>query len=276
MDFHQLLAKMQQLDQPVGETAVPECGEPMGMTPPMGMPPKADTPPPSMSVNLNAQGMDNIEQLLKLVTKVNPDMEKPAMPPMAAAPAIEIEPMDKPAGGLPSLGNLDSGPLKMLPDLDSEEPAGDIAPPAMMDKPDDGDDGVSRAQGDLDHDGDHDMDDHDMEKVEPEEEKEDEGYDKRDAYERDFDASQTGFGPREREDDEGEDESFANSVSGSEPDTMNVDAAVHDGNDLNKPKTMTKHSYRQGDNPMAMEGNDLRASIRAELLQRLAEAKGAK
>jgi hypothetical protein len=39
---------------------------------------------------------------------------------------------------------------------------------------------------------------------------------------------------------------------------------------------MFKHSYKQGDNPMAMEGTELRAAIRAELLQRLAEAKGAK
>jgi hypothetical protein len=48
MDFQQLLAKMVQLDQPVGETAVPECGDPMGMTPPMGgNMGKQDTPPPS-------------------------------------------------------------------------------------------------------------------------------------------------------------------------------------------------------------------------------------
>ena len=238
MDFQQLLAKMSQLDQPVGETVVPECGEmpPAPMSSDMGKP---DTPPPSMSVNLNAQGMDNIEELLKLVTKVNPDMEKPAMP-MGDAPHIEIEPMEKPGGEMPKLGglgNLDSGPLKMLPDLDA-----------------DNDDKVG---GENDH-------------------EEDEATDNRDAYQRDFDASQTGFGPREREDDEGEDESFGNSLGDSEPETKELDAAIPNGNDLNKEKTMHKHSYRQGDNPMAMEGAELRNWIKAELQQRLAEAKGAK
>ena len=268
MDFNQLLAKMNELSKPApASTAVTEqpvvaqeCGE---MPPaPMGGMGHQDTPPPSMSVNLNAQGMDNIEELLKLVTKVNPDAA-PAAAPMGGAPHIEIEPMDKPAG-LGNLGNLDSGPLKMLPDLDADNddmPGGEL----------DGADDVSKAQGDLDNDGDHDMDDHDMEKKDK-----DEGYDKRDAYERDFDASQTGFGPREREDDEGEDESFGNSVNGSEPETGGIDSVIHGGNDLNKPKQMTKHSYRQGDNPLAMEGEELRAWIKNELTQRLAEAKGAK
>jgi hypothetical protein len=47
---------------------------------------------------------------------------------------------------------------------------------------------------------------------------------------------------------------------------------------MNKPKAMVKHSYKQGDNPMAMpeSKDELRAAIRAELLQRLSEAKGAK
>ena len=33
---------------------------------------------------------------------------------------------------------------------------------------------------------------------------------------------------------------------------------------------------QDGDNPMAIEGTDLRSQIRAELMRRLAEAKGAK
>jgi hypothetical protein len=57
----------------------------------------------------------------------------------------------------------------MLPDLDKEpsnEPDIEIdkSGPDIMNKPDDGDDGVSKDQGDQDNDGDHDMDDHDMEK----------------------------------------------------------------------------------------------------------------
>lgn len=241
---------MRELDQPVGEAQTTECGEPMGMTPPMGMPPKQDTPPPSMSVNLNAQGMDNIEQLLKLVTKVNPDMEKPALPPlptMGAEPSImSIKP--------PSLGNLDSGPLKMLPDLDADNDDKIGGEKDMMPEP-------------IDRDGKEDgEEDNDDEK---------EATDNRDAYQRDFDSSQTGFGPREREDDEGEDESFGNSVNNSEPVNKGnpFDAT---GDDLNKPKK-TFPKVAGGDNPMQkMESGDLRAQIRAELLQRLAEAKGEK
>lgn len=250
MDFHQLLAKMQELDKPaapVVSAPVEECGEPMGM-PPAPMSAEKDVPPPSMSVNLNAQGLDNIEQLMKLVTKVNPDMEKPAMPPMGAAPAIEIEPMDMPSITGPgpkigSLGNLDAGPLKMLPDLDADDDAGHPEPDAdNFGGPSDGDadnmpggmDGVSKAQGDLDNDGDHDMDDHDMEK--------DKG-----------------------DDDEKKDEEFAN-----EPDEeyKSVDYMNNQlAGGMNKPK-QTYGRVSPGDNPMAF-----RESIKQELLSRLAEAK---
>jgi hypothetical protein len=223
MDFNSLMARMRELDQPATEA----CGDsmPPGMsTPGMGDMGKPNTPPPSMSVNLNAQGMSDIESLMKLMTKVNPDMiNQPSdgMPPM---PAMSISPTDKPMGGLP--------PLKMLPDFDA---GNDDMPGGEMDSDD-----VSKAHGDLDNDGDHDMDDHDMEKKEKE-------------------------------------EAFGNSAPGDEgPEEFDIDAAIPNGNDLHREKKMFKHSYRQGDNPMAMEGNDLRAAIRAELLQRLAEAKGAK
>jgi hypothetical protein len=240
MNFQELLAKMQELDRPATEA----CGDspmPMSMPP---MPDKPDTPPPSMSLNLNAQGMDNIEELMKLMTKVNPDMiNQPS--PMSS---ISIEPMDKPMGGLP--------PLKMLPDMDAElhsEPDADnMGGPSDMDADnmppmgdldrDDGDD-VSKAMGDIDSDGDHDMDDHDAEKKE-------------------------------------KDEAFGNSMNGSEPEYAGIDAAIPDGNDLNKPKKSFSGKPYRGDNPMAAGAYEskeqLRASIREELLQRLAEAKGAK
>ena len=232
---------MQELDRPATEA----CGDsPMPPSMPISMPDKPDAPPPSMSVNLNAQGMDNIEELMKLMTKVNPDMiNQPA--PMSS---ISIEPMDKPMGGLP--------PLKMLPDMDSEphdEPDADnMGGPSDMDadnKPplgdldrDDGDD-VTKDMGDIDNDGDHDMDDHDAEK-------------------------------------KNKDEAFGNSLNGSEPEYAGVDAAIPDGNDLNKPKKSFSGKPYRGDNPMAAGAYEskeqLRASIREELLQRLAEAKGAK
>jgi hypothetical protein len=216
----------------------------MPMSMPMGMPEKPDAPPPSMSVNLNAQGMDNIEELMKLMTKVNPDMINQPAP----ISSISIEPMDKPMGGLP--------PLKMLPDMDSEphdEPDADnMGGPSDMDADnmppmgdldrDDGDD-VSKAMGDIDSDGDHDMDDHDAEKKE-------------------------------------KDEAFGNSLNGSEPEYAGIDAAMPDGDDLNKPKKSFSGKPYRGDNPMAAGAYEskeqLRASIREELLQRLAEAKGAK
>ena len=226
MNFQELLAKMQELDRPATEA----CGDsPMPMSMPMGMPEKPDTPPPTMSINLNAQGLDNIEELMKLVKSVNPDMDKPESP----ISAISIEPMDKPMGGLP--------PLKMLPDMDSEPDTDNMPPMGDLDR-DDGDD-VSKAMGDIDSDGDHDMDDHDAEKKE-------------------------------------KDEAFGNSLNGSEPEYAGIDAAIPDGNDLNKPKKSFSGKPYRGDNPMAAGAYEskeqLRASIREELLQRLAEAKGAK
>jgi hypothetical protein len=225
MDFQQLLAKMVELDQPTTETAVPtaaveECGEPMSMTPPMA----DQTPPPahpSMSVNLNAQGMDNIESLMKLMTKVNPDMinqPQGGMPPM---PSL--------TGPGPSIASIkpELPPLKMLPDLDADN---DDMPGGEKDM---------EIKGlDQDGDGDHDMDDHDMEKKDKE-------------------------------------EAFANSLGDSEPEEMDMDAVIRNGDDLHKKKSMHK-AAAGGDNAMAAESTDLRSQIRAELQQRLAEAKGAK
>jgi hypothetical protein len=193
------------------------------------MPEKPDTPPPSMSLNLNAQGMDNIEELMKLMTKVNPDMiNQPA--PMSS---ISIEPMDKPMGGLP--------PLKMLPDMDNDN---DDRPGGEMDLPPDHDKDHAMVKAlDKDDDGDHDMDDHDAEKKE-------------------------------------KDEAFGNSLNGSESEYAGINAAIPDGNDLNKSKKSFSGKPYRGDNPMAAGAYEskeqLRAGIRAELMQRLAEAKGAK
>jgi hypothetical protein len=237
MNFNQLLAKMQELDQPLETTSVIEeplqdCG-PMP-TPQSSMP---DTPPPSMSINLNAQGLDNIEDLMKLIKAVNPEMDKPMMP----APTISISPMDKPMDkpmGLP--------PLKMLPDLDKDE--GDMSTDYNKDGQLDAHEKDHASELpllrslDQDKDGDHDMDDHNMQKKE-------------------------------------KDEAYGNSMSGSEPETKDMDAAIPDGNDLHKSKKSYSGKPYRGDNPMAagaFESTDLRAQIRAELLQRLAEAKGAK
>ena len=240
---------MVELDQPTTETApavsTEACGDPMGMPPPMA----DQTPPPahpSMSVNLNAQGMDNIESLMKLMTKVNPDMinqPQGGMPPMPS-----LTPPGPSISSIGDLGNLDAGPLKMLPDMDGDNdkmPGGEMDADYNKDgkldahEKDHADEKPLLRTLDLDKDGDHDMDDHDADKKKDKE------------------------------------EAFGNSVGDSEPETMDMDAAIRDGDDLHKKKSMHR-AAAGGDNAMAAESTDLRSQIRAELQQRLAEAKGAK
>jgi hypothetical protein len=221
-----------------------------------------------MSVNLNAQGMDNIESLMKLMTKVNPDMINQPEKPMD--PIAMLTPPGPSISSIGDLGNLDAGPLKMLPNLDKDEPhsepdADNMGGPSDMDADnmppmgdldrDDGDD-VTKAMGDIDGDGDHDMDDHEAEKDDDSKDPED--------------------------DEKKKDEEFGNSVAGSPgSDYKDVDYIVNKlAGGMNGPKKSFSGKPYRGDNPMAAgayESKDaLRNSIRAELQQRLAEAKGAK
>jgi hypothetical protein len=242
MDFNQLMARMRELDQPTQEA----CGD--SMSPPMPSPMNSEppVPPPSMSVNLNASGMDNIEGLLKLMTKVNPDMINQ---PNKMAPPIPGLSADA-----PSIMSIKPAmpPLKMLPDFDADN---DVKPGGEMDsdynkdgqldphEKDHADEKPLLKTLDLDKDGDHDMDDHDMEK------------------------------DRSSGDEKKEDGGFRSATTEPDEKYMGIDAAIPDGNDLNKPKR-TFPKVAGGDNPMQrMEGTDLRAQIRAELQQRLAEAK---
>lgn len=229
MDFNSLMAKMRELDQPtptapVVEAPVEECGEPMMGNMPPSMADKPHTPPPSMSVNINAQGLDDISELMKLLTKVNPDMiNQPAAPEISIMPSIT--PPGPSISGIGDLGDLDKGPLKMLPDLDKDKP---------MDP-----------RLDRDGDGDHDMDDHDMEKKDEKE------------------------------------EGFQDATTQPDEQYKDVDYMVNKlAGGMNKPKQSFSGKPYRGDNPMAAgayESKDaLRNSIRAELQQRLAEAKGAK
>jgi hypothetical protein len=102
MDFNQLMARMRELDQPTTEAG---CGMPTPSAPPAlsAVPPEPDTPPPSMTVSLNAQGMSNIEQMMKLFQKVNPDM-------------MPKDPMPMPT-------------LKMLPSMGSKATSRDMLSP---------------------------------------------------------------------------------------------------------------------------------------------------
>jgi hypothetical protein len=236
MDFQQLLAKMVELDQPTAQVqeATPVLDQPIeecpsDMTSPMA-PAAPSVPEPSMSLNLNAQGMDNIESLMKLMTKVNPDMIN--QPSAMSAPAVSPMPSLTPPGpGISSigdLGDLDKGPLKMLPDLDS----------------DDGEEGPE----------------------EPEDN------DKIDVI--DLDNDEKDDGEEEPEDDE-EKKEWANEPDESEQSIDYMNNKLAGG--MNRPKG-THPKVAGADNPMqrVKEGTDLRAQIRAELQQRLAEAKGAK
>ena len=229
MDFNQLMMKMRELDQPATEGS---CGMDAPMSPPplSAVPPKPDVPPPSMSVNINAQGLDNIEDMMKLFQKVNPDMgplDKPELPPLPS--------MSTPPGIMSIKPSLP--PLKMMPDFDADNNdkiGGEMDLPPDHDK-----DHMMIKSFDKDNDGDHDMDDHEKEKKSKEEE-------------------------------------YAN-----EPDTDIKDVDYMNNKlagGMNRPKD-TFPKVSDGDNPMKknrFESGDLRAQIRAELLQRLAEAKGAK
>ena len=268
MDFNKLMQTMRDLDRPVGEAAVQECGDPMmgGMVPPMA--PNPPHNPPTLTVNLNAQGMDDIESIMKLMTKVNPDMinqPTPLTPPLTPPPMTAIPSISS----IGDLGNLDKGPLKMLPDLDSDN---NDMPGGEMDADYNDDGKLDRHEKDhasekgllksldLDHDGDHDMKDHEAEK------------DHEDDETPDFEKGE------EEEDDEENKEAFGNSVAGHDgPEYKGMSASTPNGDDMHKQKG-TYPKVAGGDNPMqrVKEGGDLRAQIRAELLQRLSEAKGAK
>lgn len=250
------MARMRELDAPVQtapQIAAEQCGDPMNM--PSSMPPSMnDQPPPahpSMSVNLNAQGMDNIESLLKLMTKVNPDMinQPTPVPPMPAlAPEPSIMSIKPPMPGIGDLGNLDSGPLKMLPDLDSE-PEGDHPEPDAdnFGGPSDNDadnkiDVIQKSMGDMDSDGDKDEKDLDSDDKDDDEEK------KKDEW--------------------------ANSPADSSDEQTSFGSPFdQEGNDIHKSKE-TYPKVAGGDNPM--QKDKFRESIRAELQKRLNEAKGAK
>ena len=247
MDFNQLLAKMRDLDQPTTQSmpATEACGDaPMPMSMPPSMNDQAPPAHPSMSVNLNAQGMDNIESLIKLMTKVNPDMiNQPAkmmpMPSMTAMPSLT--PPGPSISAIGDLGNLDAGPLKMLPDLDMDEP---------HDEPD-----ADNMGGPSDMDSDNMPGDNDLDK------------DSSDRDDQDDDK-----GGMEKDDDKKNE--YANEP---EEQYKDIDYMVNKlAGGMNGPKG-TYPKVAGGDNPMQrVEAVDLRTSIRNELRNRLAEAKSEK
>jgi len=236
---------MRDLDQPTTQSmpASEACGDaPMPMSMPPSMNDQAPPSHPSMSVNLNAQGMDNIESLIKLMTKVNPDMiNQPAkmmpMPSMTAMPSLT--PPGPSISAIGDLGNLDAGPLKMLPDLDMDEPH-DEPDADNMGGPSDGDSDNMPGDNDLDKDS-NDRDDQDDGGIEKDDDKKNEYANEPEEQYKDIDY-------------------MVNKLAGG----------------MNGPKG-TYPKVAGGDNPMQrVEAVDLRTSIRNELRDRLAEAKSEK
>ena len=107
MDFNKLLSTLDSLNKPKltesVDTDIKECGGDM-------------TPhnPPTMTVSLNANGLDDISSLMRLLVKVNPDM----MPKDDKGPTLAADP------NILTISNNHPEPLKMLPepaDLDGDE-----------------------------------------------------------------------------------------------------------------------------------------------------------
>jgi hypothetical protein len=196
MDFHRLVDRLKELEQPavqptVEQTVSPEieeCGEAMAVDSPTTPP----ATPPNMSVNLNAQGMDSIEQILKLISKVNPDTINPSTSAVSSAPSVQS--------------------LTQLPidtDIDTDDSIEFSIPTSPCDS-----------------------------------------------------VSKEGL-------------TFDSATTRPDPEVKDVDYMVNRlAGGMNKPKG-TYPKVAAGDNPMqkVKEGDDLREQIRAELMQRLNEAK---
>ncbi len=233
MNFQELLSRMKELDQPVQEAGMEECGGPM----PSAMN-DTSSPPPSMSINMNAQGLDNIADLMQLLKKVNPDLGPKAdamVKPMMTDPVIAI-------------GHSDS-----------DEPSFSLG----MDK-----DGDDELDGEIDPTG---ADDDGGYQNKPKAE-----YADIDAVTTDAGGGMNG--PKHPKDLRIKDPSpYENEAYANEPDENYEDhlkMIKHLAGGMNKEKEMVKHGYQQGDNPKAMkESDDPLAEIKNDLYARLQEFK---
>lgn len=127
---------------------VGECGMMPGMMPEMGMNIAPEKPSMPASINMSAGSGDELSNMLATIMQLAGQNK-----PVSAAPALDNTP---PAAGTLEPANGGTAADSMRSVIDKLNP---------MD--DNGEDDVNKAHGDLDNDGDHDMDDHDMEKKEP-------------------------------------------------------------------------------------------------------------
>jgi hypothetical protein len=127
---------------------VEECGMMPGMVPEMGMDLAPEKPSMPASINMTAGSGDELSNMLATIMQLAGQNK-----PVSAAPELDNTP---PAAGTLEPAGAPSAADSMRSVIDKLNP---------MD--DEGGDDVSKSHGDLDNDGDHDMDDHDMEKKEP-------------------------------------------------------------------------------------------------------------
>lgn len=128
-------------------TQVEECGMMPGMVPEMGMDIAPEKPSMPASINMSAGSGDELSNMLATIMQLAGQKSADTVP---AGPALDNTP---PAAGTLEPANGGSAADSMRSVIDKLNP---------MD--DNGEDDVNKAHGDLDNDGDHDMDDHDMEK----------------------------------------------------------------------------------------------------------------
>lgn len=226
MNFNEVYKKIAQIDGVLSESAVNECGEPMGMPAPSA----PSTPPVSMSVNINAQGIENIKSMMDLWTKVNPDMM-----PKVGNELPQVSPELSIGGPGPSISSPADDIKKDMTKLisldepeDEKELGGD-----EFDNDDEPEDESRSAPGEYG--GEHDEDPIGGDKP----------------------SNPYPFGDDDEEDEA--EEAYAN-----EPNEKyaGVDAVTHDGNDLNKSKK-TFPKVAGGDNPMQKVKEELAAALAA-------------
>lgn len=137
MDFSKILTKIRDIEEgkkPLNES-LQECGMGMQQSPIPSMPP---TPPVSMNVSLNAQGIDQIKDLLNLMNKADSPlapgpvgmstpapMSAPIEIPMSTGPKKEPETMNSLDSLIKNAGLTPKAPEKKeadAPEKDQAEP----------------------------------------------------------------------------------------------------------------------------------------------------------
>jgi hypothetical protein len=137
-----------------GLKSLEECGMGMGgMMPEMSIAPERPSTP--ATINMTAGSGEELGDLLTTIMSL---AGQKSADTVSAGPALDNTPpaagiLEPASGGMSAADNMRSVIDKLNP-MDGDDSKG-------------GGDDVSKSHGDLDNDGDHDMDDHDMEKKQP-------------------------------------------------------------------------------------------------------------